>query len=158
VDGVVGQGVVGLAKALQLTDAAQGVRRGQEGAGNRIALELRAQAPEDGLWPGFQTDDETTLGHEAAILSGQDSSSAGGDNRLGVGAELAQDGVLQRSEVLFAVVAEDGRDGLAGRLDDGVVAVDGLPAQALGYQAGHLALASAREAGEDDAFGSLHDL
>jgi len=38
VDSVVGQGVVGLAKALQLTNPAQGMRVRQKGTGNRVAI------------------------------------------------------------------------------------------------------------------------
>ena len=129
----------------QPVDAGQSISAGEHGP-----VVVVADAAQERFGRCIEADERAAAGQRVAVRGVDGGASADRDHQPGRCAQLLADRRLDGSESGFAILGEDGRDRLAGALDDDVVQIDEGTAQARGdLLAGH-GLAGAHEAGEDD--------
>jgi hypothetical protein len=103
-----------------------------------------------------QVDDGAAALEVLAVVRAQYRAAAGGQHDARPLAQFIDHRRLTPAEAFLALQFEDGRNGHAATLDDGVVGIDELHLPALGQQLADGGLAGTHEADEKDAGGGNH--
>ena len=122
---VIGNRGVGFgALRQQPVDAGQPISAGKHGP-----VVVVADAAQERFGRCVEADERAAAGQRVAVRRVDGGASADRDHQPGRSAQLLADRRLDGSESRFAILGEDGRDRLAGALDDDVVQIDEGPAQ-----------------------------
>ena len=129
----------------QFADASQPIIAGEHGP-----VVVVADAAQERFGRCVEADERAAARQRFAVRRTHDGAAADRDNQPGRCAQLLADRRLDGAESRFAILGEDGGDGLAGAFDNDVVQINEGAADARrDLLAGH-GLAGAHEAGEDD--------